>query len=112
MPGGRIWNRGEYIRVLALYLEAGRRQLPATSIKVMKLSKSLGRTPDAINMRMGNFLWVDPARPGGLSGGHKRCKEIWDEFADEPAKLRRAAAAIKVRKKGERGPVSARAGGR
>lgn len=90
------WVRDELILVLALYMDAGKRQLPVTNLKVIKLSDYIGRSPDAVNMRMGNFYAVDPDYRGdGLRAGYDKCKAIWDEFSHAPTHLRRAAMSIR-----------------
>jgi 5-methylcytosine-specific restriction protein A len=103
------WVRDEVIIALDLYVRAGRKQLPATHPDVIRVSELLRRlpihgpgvrdekfrNPDGINMILGNFLGVDPAHPTpGLSRKNRLQEEVWRDFAEDPAALRRAADAI------------------
>jgi 5-methylcytosine-specific restriction protein A len=46
-------------------------------------------------MILGNFLGIDPEYPGsGLGRSNQIQKEVWDEFAADPLRLRRVASAI------------------
>ena len=51
---------------------------------IVKLADSIGRTPSALSMKMGNFARLDPAHQsrnvGGLSHGGKADEKVWDEF--------------------------------
>ena len=92
------WTRDELILALAVYIAAGKRQLPATDPEVIALARCIGRTPASVNMRLGNFLSVDPSYSGeGLRGGYDKCRAVWDEFAHVPAHLRATAEVIRRR---------------
>ena len=111
------WEREELILALDLY-KARRGNSPSMSSRAViehaataDLSKLLTqravvlgivrgderfRNEAGVNMKLMNFLALDPDYAGqSLTHGGKRDKEIWDEFASDPAKLRSSAAAIR-----------------
>ena len=51
---------------------------------IVQLAQSIGRTPSAVSMKMGNFARLDPAHQrrnvGGLAHGGKKDGEVWEEF--------------------------------
>gem|GEM_PF-1383543 len=101
------WSREELILALELYLAKG--LVDDRSAEVIDLSKKLGklaaveqvnpqvfRNPNGVAMKLGNFAALDPNYPGkGLSGGGKRDKEVWEEFAKDRYALLRAASEIR-----------------
>ena len=105
------WTRDELILALDLYISEGGRQLDADHSNVIELSQLLNklpihdaklreakfRNPNGVSMKLGNFLSVDPAYAGtGLKRGSKLEQEIWDEFANEPYRLKQVASAIRL----------------
>lgn len=58
---------------------------------VIEYSKLIGRSPSAVNMKIGNIGRLDPSllEKGivGLSHGAKLEQDIWNEFTDNPEKL-------------------------
>ena len=105
------WTRDEVILALDLYLRENRQQLGAHHPRVIELSRLLNRlpihppplreaefrNPAGVSMKLGNFLAVDPAYPGtGLLRGSRLEREIWDEFASSPGRLRSVAEAIRA----------------
>jgi 5-methylcytosine-specific restriction protein A len=53
------------------------------------------RNPQGVSMKLGNFLSLDPHYAGkGLSRGGKLGQEVWNEFAEDTARLNRTAASI------------------
>ena len=90
----KLWTRDEMILALDLYRKAG--HLPGTDPEVVRLSGCISKSRDSVNMRLANFVSLDPNHPGkGLPNGGDLCKRIWDEFVDDHARLRTTAAAIK-----------------
>ena len=113
------WTRDEVILALDLYMRGGRQQLDSSHPKVLELSRLLNTLPihppelreaefrnaAGVSMKLGNFLAVDPAYEGvGLSRGSRLEKEIWDEFASEPYRLRDLAEAIRSNRKAAEPP--------
>ena len=95
MPNRR-WTRDEDILVLDLYFRHGRQALAENHGDVADLSELIGRTIAAITMRMGNVVYCDPDNPNyGLDGASARTRDVWDEFAHDEPRLRRAANEIR-----------------
>ena len=95
MPNRR-WSRDEDVLVLALYFEHGRQELHENHQDVIALSELIDRTAAAVSMRMGNVVYYDPDNPKyGLDGATVQTKSVWDEFAHDEPRLRRAASAIR-----------------
>ena len=98
MPSGRRWTRDEFILVLDLYIRHGRRVIPKTHRDTLSLGELIGRTAGSVQMRMANFEARDPDNPNkGLVGGGGQTQDIWEEFAHDAPRLRRAASAIRRR---------------
>ena len=90
------WTRDELILALDLYRRKG--TLRPIHEDVIKLSMEIDRTPGSVSLRLGNFLALDPAAPEkGLTNWSEDCRKIWEEFEDDPARLRTAASAIRHR---------------
>jgi 5-methylcytosine-specific restriction enzyme A len=105
------WTREELILALDLYQDhpSADQQHP----KVLELSRLLNRiwgatqirgadtlrNPNGVSMKLANFQRLDPAftKRGrvGLTRGGSLERQIWDEFANEPKRLRTVAGAIK-----------------
>ena len=80
----RNWTRDELIVAFNLYCRMPFGQIRHGNPIIVRLAESLGRSPSALSMKMGNFARLDPAHQrrnvGGLSHGSKRDTEVWDEF--------------------------------
>lgn len=92
------WTREEEIIVLDLYCKIPFKSSSKNNPKVIKIANLIGRTPSAVNMKIGNFGSFDNRlkKQGivGLSNASKLDKEIfyefngkWDELAYESKKL-------------------------
>jgi 5-methylcytosine-specific restriction protein A len=103
------WTRDELILALDLYFRAGKKQLDASHPEILQLSKLLNQLPihsqelrgsdfrnaQGVSMKLGNLLAVDPDHKGaGLKRGSRLDKEVWDEFSNDPDRLRMLAATI------------------
>ena len=111
------WERDEVILALDQYM-THRRNVRATTSRVIiqpeataELSNLLSqrasvlsivggdesfRNEASVNMKLMNFLAIDPEYAGkGLGHRGRRDKEIWDEFADDRRGLQAAANAIR-----------------
>jgi 5-methylcytosine-specific restriction protein A len=110
MPRNPNWSRDELILALDLYMQNGREQLGSSDEKVQDLSQLLNELPiharefresefrnaNGVSMKLGNFLSLDPAYEGvGLERGSRLEKEVWEEFASDPYRLRQTATAIR-----------------
>lgn len=86
-----LWTREELIVSLNLYLKLPFGKLHQRTKEIIELSKIIGRTPDAVAMRLNNFASVDPYHQqrgiSGLSGGRKQVEPIWNEFINNKADL-------------------------
>jgi len=103
------WTRDELILALELYLRRG--NIPAEDPEVIALSETLRtlsllpeaerrvtfRNPDGVEMKLHNFASIDPIR-GVLGLPHRGHLDavVWEEFADDPDGLTRAAEAVRA----------------
>ena len=78
------WTREQTIVAFSLYCKIPFKKSSKTHPDIIKHAKILGRSPSALNMKIGNFGRLDPQlkRRGisGLSHGSKLEREIWNEF--------------------------------
>lgn len=84
MPAINLWTRDELILALNLYLKLPFGKLHSRTPEIKKLAQIIGRTPNAIAMRLSNFASVDPYHQQrgvrGLEGGRAQVEPIWNEF--------------------------------
>lgn len=87
----RIWTREETIIAFNLYCKIPFNRCNKSHPLVVKYSKIIGRTPDALNMKIGNIGRLDPdlKKKGitGLGHGAKAEEEVWNEFYGNPEQL-------------------------
>lgn len=78
------WTREEEIIVFNLYCKIPFQRSSKNYPDVIKIANLIGRTPSAVNMKIGNFGSFDDTlkQQGivGLTNASKLDKEIWDEF--------------------------------
>ena len=78
------WTREEEIIVFNLYCKIPFQKSSKTHPDVVRIAQLIGRTPSAVNMKIGNYGSFDPnlKRQGisGLTNVSKLDKQIWDEF--------------------------------
>lgn len=78
------WSREEEIIVFNLYCRIPFQKSSKNHPEVIKIAKLIGRSPSAVNMKVGNFGSFDDTlkQKGivGLTNVSKLDKEIWDEF--------------------------------
>ena len=60
-----------------------------------ELRTSKVRNPSGVNTKLANFRYVDPNRPGGLSGALRLDYLVWDQFAHDLPRLRKVVEAIR-----------------
>ncbi|MBX7140364.1 MAG: HNH endonuclease [Chitinophagales bacterium] len=91
MAKKNLWTRNELIVSLNLYLKLPFGKLHHNTREIIELSKLIGRTPDAVAMRLSNFASVDPfhLQRGivGLTGGRNQVEPIWNEFINHKEEL-------------------------
>ena len=103
------WTKDELILALDLYLRGGRKVLSSSNPDVRKLSEILNqlpihstelrmtkfRNPNGIEMKLGNFRSIDPLVLGsGLTRGNKLERVVWEEYHDQPTKLKEVTDSI------------------
>lgn len=78
------WTREQTIIAFNVYCKIPFKSSSSRHPDVIKYAQIIGRSPSALNMKIGNFGRLDPQlkQKGitGLSHGSKLEKEIWDEF--------------------------------
>ena len=95
LPGSG-WTRDKEILTLDLYFRHGRRTLSQSHPEVTYLASVIGKKRSAVSARMGNFVACDPDNlKNGFANVAKQTKSLWDEFAHDEPRLRRAASAIR-----------------
>lgn len=75
------WTREQSILALYLYCQIPFGQIHSANKDIIETAELIGRTPDALTMKMCNFARLDPElqRRGvfGLSNGSRLDEEIW-----------------------------------
>ncbi|MDH5650014.1 MAG: HNH endonuclease [Gammaproteobacteria bacterium] len=90
-PKRKPWTKEETIIVLNHYFKYPVSSAGTTNPNVINTAKLIGRLPNAVKMKIGNFASLDPELKkrgiGGL-GNHTRLdEEVWNEFAANRKKL-------------------------
>ncbi|MDR2085414.1 MAG: HNH endonuclease [Bacteroidales bacterium] len=103
------WHRDEIILALDLYFDEERGTINASNPKIINLSKILNklpifdtkpdenlfRNPNGVNLKLSNFLALDPNYSGkGMQSYSKLDKEVFDEFFNNRKRLREIARKI------------------
>lgn len=82
----RNWTREETIVALNVYCKIPFKTSSKTNPVIIKYAKIIGRSPSALNMKIGNLGRLDPELKAqdisGLSNGSKMDKQVWQEFQD------------------------------
>lgn len=85
------WTREETIIAFNVYCKIPFKSSSKSNPTIIKYAKIIGRSPSALNMKVGNFGRLDPElkKQGivGLAHGSKLEEEIWDEFHGDWQKL-------------------------
>lgn len=93
---GRIWTRDEDILVMYYYVSGVRNR--KSDSQFLELCKLLDRITDhSVGMRIANFKGVDPEHPRKGLTVTRQIREVWTEFANNRARLKSKAAAIRKR---------------
>ena len=85
------WTREQVIVALNVYCKIPFKSSSARNPIVKKYAELLGRTPAALNLKIGNLGSFDPVLRDkgivGLSHTSKVDEEVWNEFFENPEKL-------------------------
>ena len=88
MPTSRNWTREEIIVALNLYCKIPFKESRATHPLVKQYAELIGRSPAAMNLKIGNLGRLDPTLRArgitGLSNGSKLDEMVWNEFKANP----------------------------
>ena len=80
----KLWTRNEEIIVFNLYCKIPFQRSSKNHPDVIKIANLIGRSPSAVNMKIGNFGSFDKTLKEqgivGLTNASRLDKEIWDEF--------------------------------
>lgn len=82
--GQKLWTREEEIIVFNLYCKIPFKSSSKTHPDVIRIANLIGRSPSAVNMKIGNFGSFDEnlKKQGihGLTNSSRLDKQIWEEF--------------------------------
>lgn len=85
---GNNWTREQILVAINLYCQIPFGRLHKGNPIIIKAAKLIGRTPDALAMKLTNLASLDPAitETGrkGLDGSSNLDKAIWAEFEENP----------------------------
>lgn len=85
------WTREETIIAFNVYCKIPFKDSSKTHPMIVKYAQIIGRTPSALNMKIGNLGRLDPKLKErgivGLGHGAKMEEEVWKEFYENPDKL-------------------------
>jgi hypothetical protein len=91
MPRIDVWTHEEMILVLNLYLKLPFGKMDRRNPDVIHLAYIIGRTPNAVALRLVNYASYDPQlQQRGISGmahGGKKCGEYWHKFINDRERL-------------------------
>ena len=78
------WTREQTIIAFNVYCKIPFKDSSSKHPEIIRYAKIIGRSPSALNMKIGNFGRLDPqlSKRGitGLSHGSKLEEDVWDEF--------------------------------
>jgi len=79
-----LWTKEQTIVALNLYCKIPFNKVSSTHPDIIRIAKVIGRSPNSVKMKIGNFGSFDPElkRKGivGLGNTSKLDKEVWNEF--------------------------------
>lgn len=80
------WDRPQVMLAIELYCRTPFGRIHRTNPEIVELANAIGRTPDAVAMKMSNLAALDTTLPrAGLDRYSKLDEEVWSEFAEKPA---------------------------
>lgn len=82
---GRPWTRSEHLTALELYLRLPFGRIDRKTTEIVELADLLGRSANAVSMKLANFASLDPSlKARGIRGLRNRSADseaIWERFA-------------------------------
>jgi len=89
--GQNLWTRDELILAFNLYLKLPFGKMYSRNPEIIHLANIIGRTANAVALRLVNFASVDPYHQNrgviGMKGGAKQVQPIWNEFSQNKESL-------------------------
>lgn len=86
-----LWTKEQTIVAFNLYCKIPFNRVSSNHPDIVKIAKIIGRSPNSVKMKIGNFGSFDPElkKRGivGLANTSKLDKEVWDEFNSDWEKL-------------------------
>ena len=84
MPNKNAWTRDQLLVAFGLYCQIPFGKLHKGNPEIIKFAKLIGRTPDALAMKLSNIASLDPVITGsgrhGLKSASSADKAMWDEM--------------------------------
>lgn len=91
MAESKNWTREQTIVAFNVYCKIPFKRSSKTHPTIIKYANTIGRSPSALNMKVGNFGRLDPElKKRGITGlvhGSKLEEEIWNEFNENWERL-------------------------
>lgn len=95
MAANSHWTKEETLKAFALYLILPSGKHDKRNKDVIALAQNLGRTPNAVVLKLGNIKYFDPFNPGkGLGHGSKLDAAVWDKYLELGDELLAEAVAL------------------
>lgn len=89
----KLWTEDQAMRALHLYFQIPFGQYHKSNKDVIALASRIGRTPDAVAMKLSNFASMDPELDRkGLDRSSKLDKDVWGRYSTDFEALVRHAA--------------------
>lgn len=105
MPRNNTWEKQELILAFNLYCKLTFTRINASNKAVKELAEIIGRSNNAVAIKLANFARLDPALQArnvkGMSHGGHGEEEIWNEFNSDWENLAFESEIILARFKGE-----------
>lgn len=88
---GEKWTKNQTIVAFNLYCKIPFNRVSSNHPEIIRIAKVIGRAPNSVKMKIGNFGSFDPElkKKGivGLTNTSKIDKQVWDEFNNNWAEL-------------------------
>ena len=85
------WTKEQTVVAFNLYCKIPFQKASSTNPDIVRIAKIIGRSPNSVKMKIGNFGSFDPElkKKGivGLANASALDKEVWDEFNDDWERL-------------------------
>lgn len=93
------WTKEELVLALELYLETPFSKISSNDPKVINLGDAIGRSSNAVAIKLANFARLDPdlnaRKLSGMKNGSKLDIEVWNDFYSDWGRLATASSKIK-----------------